>query len=278
MSRPKKQTVDYFPHSAISGKTIYNIESRWGNDGYAFWFKLLETLCQSDGHVFDYSNPVERDYLLAKARISDVVADEILNKLAEWGNIDPELWKTKKIWCDNLVINIKDAYKKRIDELPIKPISATGNTQNNTNPVEETKNNSHSGDGNRESKVKKSKVKEIKEKENDVQLHFVDPLIESAWDEWIDYKKKVWKFTFVSNKYEQIGINELVDLCAGDYSLAHKIVGQSIYKKWRGLFELKNSPQTIPKSTGGSYLSAYEKASEEFRREVLAEEEARNAT
>ena len=44
MARPAKTSVDYFPHMAHSGKTIAILEARWGNDGYAFWFKLLELL------------------------------------------------------------------------------------------------------------------------------------------------------------------------------------------------------------------------------------------
>ena len=44
MARPRKQTVDYFPHYCKCGRTIFILENRFGNDGYAFWFKLLEIL------------------------------------------------------------------------------------------------------------------------------------------------------------------------------------------------------------------------------------------
>lgn len=44
MARPKKQTVDYFPHFVKGGRTIFILENKFGNDGYAFWFKLLEIL------------------------------------------------------------------------------------------------------------------------------------------------------------------------------------------------------------------------------------------
>lgn len=47
MARPTKTSVDYFPHMTHSGKTIAILEARWGNDGYAFWFKLLELLGDS---------------------------------------------------------------------------------------------------------------------------------------------------------------------------------------------------------------------------------------
>ena len=49
MTRPKKQTVDYFPHSCNHKKTIYILEERYGNNGYSFWFKLLEMLGNTEG-------------------------------------------------------------------------------------------------------------------------------------------------------------------------------------------------------------------------------------
>ncbi len=49
MARPKKQTVDYFPHFVKGGRTIFILENKFGNDGYAFWFKLLEILGESEG-------------------------------------------------------------------------------------------------------------------------------------------------------------------------------------------------------------------------------------
>ena len=36
MARPKKQTVDYFPHFVKGGRTIFILENKFGNDGYAY--------------------------------------------------------------------------------------------------------------------------------------------------------------------------------------------------------------------------------------------------
>ena len=51
MSRPRKAVVDYFPHYVNHGKTLFILEQKYGNDGYAFWFKLLEMLGGSDGII-----------------------------------------------------------------------------------------------------------------------------------------------------------------------------------------------------------------------------------
>ena len=44
MTRPRKQTVDWFPHYCRHGKTMAILEEKYGNNGFAFSFKLLEIL------------------------------------------------------------------------------------------------------------------------------------------------------------------------------------------------------------------------------------------
>ncbi len=57
MARLQKDVVNYFPHdaNACAGDTLTVLQSRFGNDGYAFWFKLLEKLSSTDGHCIDCS-------------------------------------------------------------------------------------------------------------------------------------------------------------------------------------------------------------------------------
>ena len=94
MGRPQKQTVDYFPHDAQAsqGDTLTILQGKWGNDGYAFWFRLLEKLCNSDGHFIDCSNPVKWGLLLAKTQLTNGTGDEIMNTLVDIDAIDRDLW------------------------------------------------------------------------------------------------------------------------------------------------------------------------------------------
>lgn len=125
MGRPNKQTVDYFPHFVGgSRKTIFLLEDGFGNDGYAFWFKLLELLCSNDGHYYDISAATDRKYLCAYTKVDEETALNILETLADLGNIDRELFTDRKIiWCQSLVDNLKDVYSKRTTPLPQKPFS-----------------------------------------------------------------------------------------------------------------------------------------------------------
>lgn len=121
MARPKKQTVDYFPHDAVSGKTLFILENTFGNDSYAFWFKLLEMLCTAEGHVYDTRNPSAWKFLIAKTRVSDSLGHQILDLLAELEAIDHRLWLDGLIWSQHLVDNLTDVYLKRRCDLPKKP-------------------------------------------------------------------------------------------------------------------------------------------------------------
>ena len=122
MGRPKKQTVDYFPHVCNHGKTIFILEQKYGNDGYAFWFKLLEMLGSSEGHYLQLENGEDWEFLQAKTRLDSTTCEEMLDLLATLNAIDKDLWgKQKIVWSDNFVKNIEDVYKNRRVETPKKP-------------------------------------------------------------------------------------------------------------------------------------------------------------
>ena len=128
MGRPAKETVDYFPHYVKSGRTIFILESKFGNDGYSFWFKLLEILGESEGHYYDCSISNNWEYLLAKTRCDENTANEIIETLISLGKIDGELWNEKRIiWCKNFVDNLSFAYNKRHVKLPLRPSSRREN-------------------------------------------------------------------------------------------------------------------------------------------------------
>ncbi len=156
MARPKKQTIDYFPHSCTHGKTMFIIEQKYGNDGYAFWFKLLELLGDTAGHYIDLNDEATQEFLQAKTRISWDLCHEILDLLAKLDAIDAELWEHKIVWCQNFVDGISDVYKNRRTEIPSRPSFY----------IEKPHDADISTGENPKSKVKKSKGKESKEKES----------------------------------------------------------------------------------------------------------------
>jgi len=166
MARPKKMTVEYFPHFVHSGKTLFVLETNFGNNGYAFWFKLLELLGQTEFHLFDCGNSANWRFLLAKTRVDEQTATEIINTLVDLDAIDRDFWQEKKIYSENFVQNISDVYKKRAVPLPTKEHIRNANASSGMVSVAETRDDIEfpkvSGSKNTQSIVKESIVNKSK--------------------------------------------------------------------------------------------------------------------
>lgn len=117
----KKLKADFFPHYAHFGKTIDILESKWGNSGYAVWFKLLQILCASDNHTYDCSTPEAWEWLVSRMRVPPETVTGMVGLLAKLGQVDAELWREKVLWCPNLIKNLEPVYKKRQQEIPERP-------------------------------------------------------------------------------------------------------------------------------------------------------------
>lgn len=114
MARTERENVDYFPFLCKEGPSMFIIESKFGNDGYATWVKILRELAVTNKHYLDLSSLQKMKYLAAKCRINEARLLEIISELCDLEEINVALWADKKIiWCDKFIENIQDAYKRR---------------------------------------------------------------------------------------------------------------------------------------------------------------------
>lgn len=157
MGRPKKNSVDYFPHDTKHGKTIKILKTKHGNDGVATWWAVLELLGCSEGHYYDCREIFNWEFLLSETLLDGVSVTEILNTLSLLGAIDAELWEQKILYSQNFVNRISDVYGKRGTEIPRKPEFLSQKTQSAVVSVTESA----------QSKVKEIKEKKIKVKEKE---------------------------------------------------------------------------------------------------------------
>lgn len=176
-ARKKKNTVDYFPHLIRGGKTMFIIESKYKNDGYATWFKILERLGTSENHFIDLSDNKELMYLASTCNIDEDLLKSIINDLVDLDKFDKDLWGQNIIWSQDFVDNISDLYKRRESEMPTKQLICEHlklKSKHNT-PNDDIGTHSIVKDSIvEESKVKDSKLKEKKKekkKEEETELH-----------------------------------------------------------------------------------------------------------
>lgn len=237
MTRPRKANVDYFPHDCTHGKTIFILESKFGNDGYAVWFKILERLGNADGHFIDLRDLSSFLHLAAYCRISQEYLIEIVDTLADLGAIDRELWRNKVLFSGGLIERITDAYRKRLLNLPTRekvisalfavspketrqsapetPQSPAESPQREREREREIKEKTQTTDGNR---VEVSIRKSVEEKRQFIRdrFHFTDNEIEIEVEEIIlKYQKRspgpdVWLFIsrWFKNRRDEINVRE----------------------------------------------------------------------
>lgn len=258
MARPKSDTVDYFPHFAEQGKTLAILKSKFGNNGYAFWFQLLEILCREEGHYYDCRDEMDWQYLLSELGVDEVSGTEMLVLVAKMGKIDPEMWANKIIWCENLVLNLDGVYKKRHRELPDKPyfllhndvsVTETGITDTET--------------GITESEMPQSKVKYSKEKEKEKEskeFPVGDDETEKRWGKIREHLKKVVSGPNYRTYFETLSMSRTNGtafiLCPNEFtreylntnqvSLFEKAIKDITGENLEVVFEVAKSPSGIP--------------------------------
>lgn len=184
--RPKKLTVDYFPHDCNHKKTIFILENKFGNDGYAFWFKLLEILGNTDNHYIDYckENSNDWEFLQAITHLDSNICNDILDLLAKLHAIDPFLWENRIVWSDKFISRISTVYANRRQEIPSKP---SFYKQKPTGDIVSTK------------KTRQTKVKETKVKKKYIYKK------EKKYDEKLkEFDKKVRDYVKEHPKYEPV--------------------------------------------------------------------------
>jgi len=125
MGRPKRDTVDYFFHYVKYTQTMEIIDNKYGNDGKAAWWLLLETLGSTAGHALYKNNIMKWELFVSKTHLQENLVIEILDTFSRLGAIDLDLWKSGIIWSQNFVDGIEGVYVKRKSEKPQKPVTVT---------------------------------------------------------------------------------------------------------------------------------------------------------
>ena len=170
MARPTKSGMDYFPHDcdASSDEKLEALQSLYGNDGYAFFFKLCERIYHSENAELDISDRETVQVLCRKhLMISSERFAEILTTALKWGCFDKEAYEQRKVLTSrgiqkraSVVFERRKGMQERYDKLKQQKAQETGQGVSAAETGEET---GISGEFHftRESKVKERKEKEI---------------------------------------------------------------------------------------------------------------------
>ncbi|MAX51608.1 MAG: hypothetical protein CMH22_06470 [Methylophaga sp.] len=222
MAREQRHDVDYFPHDCNHGRKMFYIETKYGNDGYAVWFKLLERLGSANYHFIDLEETTNWMFIIAFLKVEESTLKEILSDLAKLGAINQNLYENHQIiYSEKLVKSVEDAYKKRksqplsIDEILVKtkrkkkqsaaetPQSAAETPKNDTDTPKKTTNPVESIP-----KEKESKVKDRKGERNARAIPFLKSEYPQRWE--TDFMMKYSRQIQEPKKFAQ-DFNDTVD-------------------------------------------------------------------
>lgn len=164
MARPRKEGMDYFPHDtdASSDEKIEALRSVYGNDGYAFYFILLERIYRTSNAELDISKPIMLASVASKVGVSKDRFSEILEAAFDLELFSRQDYEERKVITSRgikkrfaEVNKLRDRWRKN-KEKKTEVFHAENDVENGTeNTVE---NIGKTG----ESKEKKSKEKENK--------------------------------------------------------------------------------------------------------------------
>lgn len=103
MARPQKDGLDYFPHDtdAVNDEKLEALRALHGNDGYAFYFILLERIYRSPNMEIDVSDAETIQILARKVSVTPEKFAEIMQTALKWQCFDPDKYLNDHILTSN---------------------------------------------------------------------------------------------------------------------------------------------------------------------------------
>lgn len=103
MARPLKKGLSYFPHDcdAVNDEKIEALRMLYGNDGYAFFFILLERIYRTEDFELDISDSETIQILSKKIGINEDAFNQILHTALKRGCFDAQVYEERKVLTSN---------------------------------------------------------------------------------------------------------------------------------------------------------------------------------
>lgn len=155
MARPQKEGLDYFSHDtdAVNDEKIEALRALHGNDGYAFYFILLERIYRSPNSEIDISDAETLQILARKVAVTNEKFAEIMQTALKWKCFDRVKYTKHHILTSNGVKKRSaPVIQKRLDMRQKYQCPSVSSPVSASETLPETP----------QSKVKNSKVKNSK--------------------------------------------------------------------------------------------------------------------
>lgn len=165
MARPRKEGLDYFSHDtdAVNDEKIELLKSLYKNDGYAFYFIMLERIYRNANFEIDVSDAETKEemfqILSKKVGVELELFKQILNTCMKYNCFDKELYESKGIITSSGIkkraemvtgkrSKMQERYKKTKKVSDAETKEETPQTKEKKSKVNKTKDNIFLSDSN----------------------------------------------------------------------------------------------------------------------------------
>jgi hypothetical protein len=211
MARPQKSGMDYFPHDtdALTDEKIESLRMLYGNDGYAFYFIMLERIYRTEHFELDVSDAETRQILSRKIGVSDDLFEKMLNTAINRKCFDREIYEERKCLTSigikkraNVVVEKRIKSKRDYEN----KVSATETTQETPT---ETQQKVHKGKESKNKGNKKESIAFIKSQHLSMTEIEYNKLVElygkTNVDDKIEYSDNYAKLKNYTSLYKTLG-------------------------------------------------------------------------
>ena len=161
VARPIKEGMDYFPHDtdAVNDEKIEALRAIYGNDGYAFYFIVLERIYRTRNAELNVSAPEALSVLAKKVGVRRDKFNKILETALKVNCFDKELYtKSKKLTSNGIRHRASFVLGKRA-EMRKKYAQSKPNEQGASSPISDAETPQETTPETPQSKVNKTKEK-----------------------------------------------------------------------------------------------------------------------
>lgn len=197
MARPLKNGVDYFPLDTVLDTKFELIEAEFGLTGFAVVVKLLQKIYRENGYYCEWTKEVA---LLFSKQVNEGynAVSEIVSASVKRGIFDKDLFhKYGILTSTGIQKRYFEAVNRRAQIVVKKEYLLVSDTQIRENVninFENVDNNSKNVDNNTQTKLNKTKLNEIKQKERVAvvvkayqdNIGFVSPAVYEKISAWLD--------------------------------------------------------------------------------------------
>lgn len=261
MARPKKEGMDYFPHDtdAVNDEKIEALRMLYGNDGYAFYFILLERIYRTNDFELDISDAETLQILCRKIEVTMEKFNSMLETSLKWGCFDQESYEERGVLTSNGI-------KKRADVVVQKRVKMREKYRQDKARVSDAETKEETEAETPQSKEKKSKAKESKKDsrrkyaDDSPYIKMADYLLEKIREWKPDYvfrgSKQTWADEFRKmheiDKRDKQDIRDVIDWATQDSFWQANILSAKKLREKFDTLQAQMNRKVVPYKRGGN--------------------------